>query len=198
MTTPIFTNYPDSTDSGTEHSLCNSKLLSSVSICSCTTDSPDARTHSANPSPTQSVYLWALEKNMAICKNKHGIFPQSETHVIHPLICHYFRQQKLQDLWSGAQRAGKGGRGGGCQWHHTCQVKNNCIFFLVWIFMLIFRVNDKRAAKTHAIRNFPALSLFKTGEALHYEGDLTDADAILDFLSSPEALDVPGQVINFL
>ena len=64
--------------------------------------------------------------------------------------------------------------------------------------MLIFRVNDKRAAKTHAIRNFPALSLFKTGEALHYEGDLTDADAILDFLSSPEALDVPGQVINFL
>merc|ERR1712002_344693 len=55
-------------------------------------------------------------------------------------------------------------------------------------------VNDKRAAKTHAIRNFPALSLFKAGEALHYEGDLTDADAILDFLSSPEALDVPGQL----
>jgi len=58
----------------------------------------------------------------------------------------------------------------------------------------LVRVNDKRAAKTHAIRNFPALSLFKTGEALHYEGDLTDADAILDFLSSPEALDVPGQI----
>merc|ERR1740137_479164 len=32
------------------------------------------------------------------------------------------------------------------------------------------------------------------GEALHYEGDLTDAEAILDFLSSPEALDVPGQI----
>jgi len=58
----------------------------------------------------------------------------------------------------------------------------------------LVRVNDKRAAKTHAIRNFPALSLFKAGEALHYEGDLTDADAILDFLSSPEALDVPGQI----
>jgi len=58
----------------------------------------------------------------------------------------------------------------------------------------LVRVNDKRAAKTHAIRNFPALSLFKMGEALHYEGDLTDADAILDFLSSPEALDVPGQI----
>jgi len=58
----------------------------------------------------------------------------------------------------------------------------------------LVRVNDKRAAKTHAIRNFPTLSLFKTGEALHYEGDLTDAEAILDFLSSPEALDVPGQI----
>eukprot|EP00092_Neocalanus_flemingeri_P014640 GFUD01015796.1.p1 GENE.GFUD01015796.1~~GFUD01015796.1.p1 ORF type:complete len:410 (+),score=89.91 GFUD01015796.1:98-1327(+) len=58
----------------------------------------------------------------------------------------------------------------------------------------LVRVNDKKAAKTHAIRNFPALSLFKMGEALHYEGDLTDADAILDFLSSPEALDVPGQI----
>jgi len=58
----------------------------------------------------------------------------------------------------------------------------------------LVRVNDKKAAKTHAIRNFPALSLFKMGEALHYEGDLTDAEAILDFLSSPEALDVPGQI----
>ena len=36
------------------------------------------------------------------------------------------------------------------------------------------------------------------GEALHYEGDLTDAEAILDFLSSPEALDVPGQVLHQL
>jgi len=58
----------------------------------------------------------------------------------------------------------------------------------------LVRVNDKKAAKTHAIRNFPALSLFKMGEALHYEGDLTDADGILNFLSSPEALDVPGQI----
>jgi len=58
----------------------------------------------------------------------------------------------------------------------------------------LVRINDKKAAKTHAIRNFPALSLFKMGEALHYEGDLTDTDAILDFLSSPEALDIPGQI----
>ena len=58
----------------------------------------------------------------------------------------------------------------------------------------LVRVNDKKAAKTHGIRNFPALSLFKMGEALHYEGDLLDAEGILDFLSSSDALDVPGQV----
>ena len=32
------------------------------------------------------------------------------------------------------------------------------------------------------------------GEALHYEGDLLDSEGILDFLSSPDALDVPGQI----
>ena len=58
----------------------------------------------------------------------------------------------------------------------------------------LVRVNDKKAAKTHGIRNFPALSLIKMGEALHYEGDLLDSEGILDFLSSPDALDVPGQV----
>ena len=60
----------------------------------------------------------------------------------------------------------------------------------------LVRVNDKKAAKTHGIRNFPALSLIKMGEALHYEGDLLDSEGILDFLSSPEALDVPGQVTS--
>ena len=58
----------------------------------------------------------------------------------------------------------------------------------------LVRINDKKASKTHGIRNYPALSLFKMGEALHYEGDLLDADGILDFLSSPDSLDVPGQV----
>ena len=62
----------------------------------------------------------------------------------------------------------------------------------------LVRVNDKKAAKTHGIRNFPALSLIKMGEALHYEGDLLDSEGILDFLSSPDALDVPGQVTSQL
>merc|ERR1712112_219204 len=58
----------------------------------------------------------------------------------------------------------------------------------------LVRINDKKASKVHGIRNYPALSMFKMGEAIHYEGDLLDADGLLDFLSSPDALDVPGQV----
>ena len=69
--------------------------------------------------------------------------------------------------------------------------------FLHYITLRTFfdcRINDKKASKTHGIRNYPALSLFKMGEAIHYEGDLLDAEGILDFLSSPDALEVPGQV----
>ena len=58
----------------------------------------------------------------------------------------------------------------------------------------LVRINDKKASKTHGIRNFPALSLFKMGEAIHYEGDLLDSEGVLDFLSSSDALEVPGQV----
>merc|ERR1719384_1675422 len=58
----------------------------------------------------------------------------------------------------------------------------------------LVRINDKKASKVHGIRNYPALSLFKMGEAIHYEGDLLDSDGILDFLSSPDSLDVPGQI----
>ena len=36
--------------------------------------------------------------------------------------------------------------------------------------------------------------MFKMGEAIHYEGDLLDADAVLDFLSAADAHDVPGQI----
>ena len=33
----------------------------------------------------------------------------------------------------------------------------------------LVRINDKKASKVHGIRNYPALSLFKMGEAIHYE-----------------------------
>jgi len=60
--------------------------------------------------------------------------------------------------------------------------------------IILVRVNDKKSAKTHNIRNFPALSLFRDGEPTHYEGDLTSASAILDFLSTQESMEVPGQI----
>ena len=53
----------------------------------------------------------------------------------------------------------------------------------------LVRVNDKKAAKQHGVRNFPTLSLFKSGEPLQFEGDLGDQDAVLDFLSQGDALD---------
>merc|ERR1712227_165302 len=58
----------------------------------------------------------------------------------------------------------------------------------------LVRINDKKASKVHGIRNYPALSLFKMGEAIHYEGDLLDSEGVLDFLSSSDALEVPGQI----
>lgn len=60
--------------------------------------------------------------------------------------------------------------------------------------IVLVRVNDKKSAKTHNVRNFPALSLFRDGEPTHFEGDLTSASALLDFLSSPESQDLPGQI----
>jgi len=60
--------------------------------------------------------------------------------------------------------------------------------------IVLVRVNDKKAAKTHNVRNFPTLSLFRDGEPTHFEGDLTSASAILDFLATPEAADLPGQI----
>merc|ERR1719483_1118877 len=58
--------------------------------------------------------------------------------------------------------------------------------------MVLVRVNDKRAAKTYSIRNFPALSVFKEGDPLHFTGDLTDPDQLLDFLTSSDSSDKPG------
>lgn len=58
----------------------------------------------------------------------------------------------------------------------------------------LVRVSDKKSAKSHNIRNLPALSLFRNGEPSHFEGDLTSASAMLDFLATPDALDLPGQI----
>lgn len=58
----------------------------------------------------------------------------------------------------------------------------------------IVKVNDKKAAKAQAIRNFPALTFFKGGDAVQFEGDLMSSDSILDFLASPGSTDLADQI----
>jgi len=60
--------------------------------------------------------------------------------------------------------------------------------------VLLVRVNDKRAAKTYGIRNFPALTLFKGGDPIPYEGELDDEDQILDFLQGDEEARIQGKI----
>jgi len=60
--------------------------------------------------------------------------------------------------------------------------------------VLLVRVNDKRAAKKYGIRNFPALTLFKGGDPVPYEGDLADEDQVIDFLQGEEEARVQGKI----
>ncbi|XP_050440891.1 uncharacterized protein LOC126845910 isoform X3 [Adelges cooleyi] len=56
------------------------------------------------------------------------------------------------------------------------------------------KINDKRLAKHYGIKTFPALTYFREKEPIIYEGDLMDEDAVLEFLTSLEALDLPDRI----
>lgn len=80
----------------------------------------------------------------------------------------------------------------------------------------VVKVNDKKLAKSAAgVTTFPSLTFFKVrflsmqpferlficsaqgkdiNKPLNFEGDLSDSEAILDFLASSEALDLPDQI----
>jgi len=58
----------------------------------------------------------------------------------------------------------------------------------------LVRVNDKKSAKVHGVRNFPALSLIRSGDITQYEGDLTDSDAVLDFLTNTLTEESDGKI----
>ena len=60
----------------------------------------------------------------------------------------------------------------------------------------VVRIADRKLAKQNGVLNFPGLSFFKAGtkEAVNFEGDLSDGDAIVDFLASEEALDMPDRI----
>ena len=50
------------------------------------------------------------------------------------------------------------------------------------------KVYDKRLAKQYDINEFPTLTIFRDGEMTIFEGDVTDADAVLAYLTSDDTL----------
>ena len=74
------------------------------------------------------------------------------------------------------------------------------------------RINDKKAAKSYGILSSPGITYFKVfctlpvlnfrfltsyfqgGKGENYEGELTDGEALMDFLASPEAMELPDQI----
>ncbi|XP_050711802.1 uncharacterized protein LOC126995938 isoform X4 [Eriocheir sinensis] len=56
------------------------------------------------------------------------------------------------------------------------------------------KIADKKFAKAHGVKTFPALSFFRNKEPIHYEGDLMDESGVLEFLTSLEAMELPDQI----
>ena len=50
------------------------------------------------------------------------------------------------------------------------------------------KVYDKRLAKQYDIKDFPTLTIFRDGEMTIFEGDVTDAEAVLAYLTSDDTL----------
>lgn len=58
----------------------------------------------------------------------------------------------------------------------------------------VVKINDKKTAKQYGMLSVPGLSFFKGGKGSNFEGDLTDEEALMDFLASPEALELEDQI----
>jgi hypothetical protein len=43
-------------------------------------------------------------------------------------------------------------------------------------------------------RQFPAVSFFKAGTMILYQGDVTDTEKVVEFLTSEEALELPDKI----
>ena len=56
------------------------------------------------------------------------------------------------------------------------------------------RINDKKTSKSYGILSAPGLTYFKGGKGENFEGELTDAETLMDFLASPEAMELPDQI----
>ena len=56
------------------------------------------------------------------------------------------------------------------------------------------KVNNKKYSRGLGIRHFPAISFFKAGTMMLYEGDVLDTIAVIDFLTSEDALELPDKI----
>lgn len=59
---------------------------------------------------------------------------------------------------------------------------------------MVTKMNDKKTAKLYGVVTFPGLTFFKAGKAVAFEGDLSNGEAILDFLVSQDSLDIPDRI----
>lgn len=44
------------------------------------------------------------------------------------------------------------------------------------------------------LRHFPAVTFFKAGTMMLYPGDVMETDAVIDFLTNEEALELPDKI----
>ena len=56
------------------------------------------------------------------------------------------------------------------------------------------KINDKRLAKSHGVKKFPALTFFQDGEITIYNGDMTNNAKVLEFLTSDAMLVIPNKI----
>ena len=56
------------------------------------------------------------------------------------------------------------------------------------------KVNNKKYSRGLGIRHFPAISFFKAGTMMLYEGDVLDTIAVIEFLTSEDALELPDKI----
>ena len=56
------------------------------------------------------------------------------------------------------------------------------------------RINDKKTAKSFGILSAPGMTYFKGGKGDNFEGEMTDPESLMDFLASPEAMELPDQI----
>ena len=56
------------------------------------------------------------------------------------------------------------------------------------------KINNKKYARSLGIRHFPAVSFFKAGAMMVYPGDVMETEAVIEFLTNEEALELPDKI----